>query len=451
VLARVQPRARGGGEEGLLHDAVGDPAVQEALLALLLRRGELRGAGGDLVPTAAPELRGARGLAARLAGAEQSNSSILYGERALLKLLRRLPEGTSPEVEVGRFLTEGARFAGTPALLGWLEYRPPRGEPATVAVVHRFVPNEGVAWELAVDEVRRFVERALTRPAADAPRDAGAALAGLAGEEPPPLARETVGTFLESARLLGQRTAEMHRALASDPADPAFAPEPFTPFVQRALYQSLRNRAAATLRLLREATAAGAVPPEAAEDAGRVLRGGQGVVRAFRPVLDRRLSGSRIRVHGDYHLGQVLHTGRDFAVLDFEGEPARTLAERRLKRSPLLDVAGMLRSFHYAARAALDATLRTAHVRPEDAPALEPWLAFWIRWTGAAFLRAYLQAMEGAALLPRTPEERAILLHALLLEKALYEVGYELNNRPAWVGVPLRGVVELAGLTEGAP
>jgi maltose alpha-D-glucosyltransferase/alpha-amylase len=159
----------------------------------------------------------------------------------------------------------------------------------------------------------------------------------------------------------------------------------------------------------------------------------------------------KIRVHGDYHLGQVLHTGRDFAVLDFEGEPARTLAERRLKRSPLLDVAGMLRSFHYAARAALDATLRTAHVRPEDAPALEPWLAFWIRWTGAAFLRAYLQAMEGAALLPRTPEERAILLHALLLEKALYEVGYELNNRPAWVGVPLRGVVELAGLTEGAP
>ncbi|HEY7530673.1 MAG TPA: maltose alpha-D-glucosyltransferase [Gemmatimonadota bacterium] len=450
VLARVRPRGRSAGEEGLIHEAVGDPAVHEALLALLLRKSELRGAGSDLVPAASPALRGARGAPSRVVGSEQSNTSILFDDRAQLKLLRRVPDGTSPEVEVGRFLTERARFTGAPALLGWLEVRPPRGEAATLAVVHAFVPNEGVAWELAVDEVRRFVERALTRPASEAPAGTAAGLAGLAGEEAPPLAHETIGTFLESARLLGQRTAQMHRALASDRADPAFAPEPFTPFVQRALYQSLRNRAASTLRLLREAVAASAVPAEAADDAARVLRGGAAVVRAFRPVLDRRLSGSRIRVHGDYHLGQVLHTGRDFVVLDFEGEPARTLAERRLKRSPLLDVAGMLRSFGYAARAALDDTLRTAHVRREDAPALEPWLAFWVRWTGGALLRAYLQEMEGTALLPATAEERAILLHALLLEKALYEIGYELNNRPAWVGVPLRGVVELAGLTEAA-
>jgi maltose alpha-D-glucosyltransferase/alpha-amylase len=361
-----------------------------------------------------------------------------------------VPEGTSPEVEVGTFLGGHAAFAGTPALLGSVEYRQPRGEPATVAVVHRFVPNEGTAWELAVDEVRRFVERALTRAATDEVTRAPAAeIAGLAGEEAPALAHETIGTFLESARLLGVRTADMHRALASDPVDPAFAPEPFTPFVQRALYQSLRNRAASTLRLLRDAVAAGAVPSEAAEDAQHVLRGEAAVVRAFRPLLDRKLRGSRIRIHGDYHLGQVLHTGRDFTILDFEGEPARTLAERRLKRSPLVDVAGMLRSFHYAARAALDDTLRTAHVRIEDAPVLEPWLAFWLRWTSAAFLRAYLEAMEDAAILPGTGE-RAILLHALLLEKALYEVGYELNNRPAWVGVPLRGIVELASLAEPA-
>jgi len=168
--------------------------------------------------------------------------------------------------------------------------------------------------------------------------------------------------------------------------------------------------------------------------------------RRYRSLLQRKLNTMRIRVHGDYHLGQVLYTGRDFVIIDFEGEPARPLSERRIKRSPLRDVAGMLRSFHYASYMALFG--QVPGIRPEDFPALEPWAHFWYTWVSVVFLKAYLSVVKDEPFLPKDPIELQILLDAYLLEKAVYELGYELNNRPEWLKVPFRGLLQLLAASQ---
>ncbi|MFN2432447.1 MAG: maltose alpha-D-glucosyltransferase [Gemmatimonadota bacterium] len=430
--------------EGVLYDALQEAGVWRALLQAVARRKQLRGDGEEVAALSTPAFRrlgGAAGdLPLRVGASEQSNSSAFFGERWVLKLLRRLPEGVSPDLEIGRFLTERTRFRHVPPMAGALEVRRGRAEPRTLAILHGYVPNEGDAWEYALDEVRRYLERALTRRGVE-PDVEEAPLLELGGRAMPELALELMGPYLENARLLGRRTAELHLALASAPDDPAFAAEPFTPFYQRALYQSLRNLTSRVFGLVRERPAEVAAWTRADPQRLPALEGE--ILRAFEPVMRRKLGGMRIRCHGDYHLGQALFTGRDFWIVDFEGEPARSLSERRLKRSPLLDVAGMLRSFHYAAETGLATAASTGLVGAGDAAALEPWARFWRRWAGAAFLRAYLDGACESPILPRGREELELLLHALLLEKAVYELGYELNNRPAWAWLPLRGIEEL--------
>jgi maltose alpha-D-glucosyltransferase/alpha-amylase len=259
-----------------------------------------------------------------------------------------------------------------------------------------------------------------------------------------------IGPFLQSAELLGQRTGEMHLALASAPEDPAFAPEPFTPFYQQSIFQSMRTLSARVFPLLERRIAS--LPAAAIDDARRLLAAQGRALAQFRGVIDRPISGTRIRVHGDYHLGQVLYTGKDFAIIDFEGEPARPLGERRLKRSPLHDVAGMLRSFHYAAYAALRRQIELGMVNPERAPVVEKWLRFWYVWSGVRFLDSYLRIVTQVPLIPQSREEVDALLRALMLDKSIYEIGYELNNRPDWVHIPIKGALQMLEETpEGAP
>jgi maltose alpha-D-glucosyltransferase/alpha-amylase len=248
-----------------------------------------------------------------------------------------------------------------------------------------------------------------------------------------------IASYLESARLLGQRTAELHQALASSADDPNFAPEPFSMFYQRSVYQSMQSQISQVFPWLRARL--NQLADGAKEEAQRVLDLEPEIRRRYRSLLQRKLNTMRIRVHGDYHLGQVLYTGRDFVIIDFEGEPARPLSERRIKRSPLRDVAGMLRSFHYASYAALFG--QVPGVRSEDFPALEPWAHFWYTWVGVAFLKAYLAVAKDEPFLPKDPIELQVLLDAYLLEKVVYELGYELNNRPDWLKVPLRGLLQL--------
>jgi maltose alpha-D-glucosyltransferase/alpha-amylase len=260
----------------------------------------------------------------------------------------------------------------------------------------------------------------------------------LAKHEPSPLARDHVGIALDSAAMLGRRTAQLHLALACPTADPSFAPQPLASSDVQSLLTGLRNDAARVLDLLKDSVAG--LADDVIDLAGLVLSRRSQILNSFRLAADDGALGQGIRIHGDYHLGQVLQVKTDFVILDFEGEPARPLAERRSKLSPMKDVAGMIRSLGYAAYSGLIAhTTR----RPEDWESLEPWARLWDRSMGAEFLRAYRDTAGPAQFLPGSDDGFRKLLAVFLLDKALYELSYELNNRPAWVRVPLMGILSL--------
>lgn len=350
-----------------------------------------------------------------------------------------MTEGINPDVEIGRFLTEKTSFAHVPKLAGYLELRKERAAgPATLGIMQAVVPNEGDAWRYTLDRLGHYFEDILTRQLdvrqAILPAES---LFEQTTKETPALAQELIGAYLPSARRLGQRTAELHLALASDASDPDFAPEPFTALYRRSVYQSMRTLMDSSFKLLERRLKS--LPPDVRPEAERVLAQEDNVISRLHQIVDRKLGGMRIRCHGDYHLGQVLYTGKDFIIIDFEGEPARPISERRAKRSALRDVAGMIRSFDYAAVAALGDRI----VRPDDAAQLRPWAKFWYRFVSTEFLEGFLATIGNAPFMPRSADEINLLLNIFLLEKAVYEIGYELNNRPAWVNVPIAGVLDL--------
>jgi maltose alpha-D-glucosyltransferase/alpha-amylase len=251
-------------------------------------------------------------------------------------------------------------------------------------------------------------------------------------------AREHVGPYLDAAALLGRRTAELHVALASPTQDPAFMPEPLSSRDIDRLRDDLILHAGSAFDALKENVAR--LPDGVLERAGLVLSRRSLVLDRFRQLSARQTDALRTRIHGDYHLGQVLRSKGDFVILDFEGEPARPLAERRTKQSPLKDVAGMLRSFSYAAFSAL---MKYSSRRPEDFHRLEPWARLWEQSVSSAFLRTYCEFAKGVPVIPSEPLLFQQLLEAYVIDKALYELVYELNNRPNWVLIPLTGILGL--------
>lgn len=375
-------------------------------------------------------------LTPSIMGAEQSNTSIKYGDTLILKLFRRLEEGISPDLEIGRFLGE-QRFTHTPPLYGALEYHTPSNpEPLTLAILQGFVPNKGDAWSFTLETVAAYFNRGVapTLP----PKSH---LLDLANSHIPEDAAATVGEYIEWAQLLGKRTAEMHLALAAGTRNPAFEPEAYTLDYQRSMHDAMSALVAQAFNLFRNRAAA--LPPQAQDKAAALINREADVQSRFQPLLDRPIDAVKTRVHGDYHLGQVLFTGTDFMIIDFEGEPVRSLAERKLKHSPLKDVAGMLRSFHYAAYSGLFA--HRANGGADSPAALEQMADSWQLWVSAAYLRSYLQTAGSAPFLPQTREDLEVVLDAYLLEKAVYELIYELNNRPNWVMIPLKGILYLIG------
>ncbi|MEY2429770.1 MAG: maltose alpha-D-glucosyltransferase / alpha-amylase [Verrucomicrobiota bacterium] len=444
IITRV--RVEASQAEGVLYEALGDAQFCRAIFEAMARRRSFKGMEGQLIAAGTSEMRAAAGNGAlsfksSLGQAEQSNSGIVFGDQYFLKLFRRIESGINPDLELGRFLTEKA-FPNIAPVAGSLELQRPNGERSTLGILTRFVPNTKDAWEFTLDTLSRYFER--IRSAQKENPDCALperSLLDLAEQEPPEHVVRLLGTYFEAARLLGQRTAEMHLALASEPNDPNFAPEPFTPFYQRALYQSMRNLVVQNLDLLRRNLAR--VPQAVRPDAEKVAGLESQLVARLKTIHETPISAKRIRCHGDFHLGQVLHTGKDFIIIDFEGEPARPLGERRIKRSPLRDVAGMIRSFDYATHAALSKHIEIETVHEEHLARLEPWTVFWHRWVSAVYLRAYLAVLKNTDLLPAARTELEVLLDAHLLEKAIYEVGYELNNRPNWSKIPLRGILQL--------
>jgi maltose alpha-D-glucosyltransferase/alpha-amylase len=357
----------------------------------------------------------------------------------------------NPDLEVCRHLTERAGFTATPGLAGAIEYRVGEEggeEPRTLAMLQLFVPNQGDAWTYALDQVGIFLERALALE--EGPRKrllefAPPPILDAIRAAPPKQCTELLGDFALAAELLGRRTFEMHAALAADHGDPSFIPEPHTQLYQRSLAQSMRNTVRRTVQLLRKKL--DQLPEQARRDADELVKREADAVAFFRNLGAIPLTTLRIRCHGDYHLGQVLWTGKDFIIIDFEGEPHRSLGERRLKRSPLRDVAGMIRSFQYAA-----ATGQRRHMARggADSSAVQQVAAIWERAAAGTFLRAYLEAARAAPthLVPESEGAVTALLRLWLFEKALYEISYELNSRPDWAEIPLRAALAL--LSTGA-
>ncbi len=340
-----------------------------------------------------------------------------------------------------RFLTE-KRFPHVPALVGAFEYRRNNGEEYSLGVATEFKASVQDAWAYTLDLLSRYFDRARTASQELRSEDFLATnVIELSQREVPEPILRLIGTYSELARLLGQRTAELHLALSSDSQDPAFAPEAFTPFYQRALFQSMRNLAVQSLDQLRRGLER--VPAALRPEAQQLLGLQAEIVKSLRAVYERPIRAKRIRCHGDFHLGEVLFTGKDFLFIDFEGDRTRPVGERRIKRSPFRDVAGMIRSFDYISAMALLKQLELGTLQEQDLPIVEPWANLWSHWVSAIYLKAYLAGVEHTDLLPRSKETWSTLLQAHLLEKTLYEAGYELRHRPYLLRIPLRALLAM--------
>jgi trehalose synthase-fused probable maltokinase len=425
---------RAGGEAVTLTDALKNETFLSVLLDAIERGLVFIGQAGELVTSRTHALSmqetGAAGsLRPRAITAEQSNSSVAYGDRLMLKFFRRLEEGVNPDLEVGGFLTEKAHYQHTPQLLGALEYRGVRGLRMTQGILQGFVPNQGDAWQYTMKSISSFYNEVGKSSAVS-----------LLAESRNDAARTLIAPFVESVGLLARRTAELHLALASPAAaaEPDFAPEPFDDKFQRSFENALLELTNRIFRQLRHAQ--DRVPENAKPKVEKVLGSEPQIIERFHAALSRPIRAVRTRIHGDYHLGQVLYTGADFVIIDFEGEPVRPLSQRRLKRSPLQDVAGMLRSFHYAAHAPLLASTGSVNVDDSNREKLNGWAEVWAKWVGDRYLDEYLKTARGAEFLPPSRAEINALLQLHALEKAVYELGYELNNRPGWVAIPLEGI-----------
>ncbi|MDQ2678847.1 MAG: maltose alpha-D-glucosyltransferase [Actinomycetota bacterium] len=434
------------GERHVLADALGDAEPAARLVAALAGRRRPRGAHGSLTVELPARLRARlRELAeqgdVRVMGAEQSNSSIVVGNEVVLKAIRRVHDGVNPDLELGRHLTE-VGYEHVAPVLGALTWEHGRSS-ATLGVLTAFVANEGDTWQHFVDDLSRTLEDHVRSadPDPSSPRATDAAVF-----ERPAAARravsEQLGPFVETLDLLGRRTAEMHLALA-DSDDPDMVPERFTSLSQRSLYQGVRSQVRGAMSQLRRSRKTLDEPTRDLVD--EVLSRSDDMVALLEPLRGERLGGRRIRVHGDFHLGQTLWTGRDVVMVDFEGEPARPVTERRIRRSPLADVAGMLRSFGYASRTAVREQVDRGLLPEPTGDSVDEPAAGWAQWwedaAGIVYLEAYLDEMGDSELLPEDPQQIRMLLVAHLLEKAAYESLYELRYRPALLSVPLRALL----------
>jgi maltose alpha-D-glucosyltransferase / alpha-amylase len=444
----VELRSKSTQDVGALVDAMEEPAGGAMLLELIANRRRCKATRGELVGSPTPALAELAGddpaaLRPTPARAEQSNTSVIFDEKLILKVFRRLQLGVNPELEISRVLGQNGGFPHTPRLAGSLEFVVRRQEPVTIGVLQSYAPHTITAWRFTLDFLKRYLEEVMAKPAESRPTAAVAprvSLWELARGEAVQLAKDLLGGFLESAALLGRRTGELHVALATAP-EAEFAPEPFSALYQRSLYQSSRKLLADSFNTLRQQLEM--IPPAAQEVAHEVLAHEKQLLERFRALVKPKIVAKRFRCHGDYHLGQVLYTGKDFLIIDFEGEPNRPLAARRIKRTGLLDIAGMIRSFHYAASQSAPRLAKMGVATPDAQTAIKDAAEFWYVWTSSAFLRAYASAVAAEELLPTNPAHVDALFDFHLLERAIYELNYELNNRPDDVETPLHGILEL--------
>jgi len=459
-LARLE-----GTETGLLCDALAAPACGAELAGVIERGSTASLADGEL---AAATVKGVAGTdfgeglrtPTHLVRSERFNTTLVFDEHLTLKTFRIVDSEINPDFEVRSFLSARQEDLIVAPVLGHLEYRRFHGPPVTIAVLNRYVPNQGTAWALTLNQLSQFYERV----AAQVHRKNGVTGTETKTEPERPLGEldfgveptfdALLGGFEDIARRLGQQTARLHAALASDHRSPAFRPEPFGRLYQRSLYQSMRNL---THRVFtRLATALGGLPIPARTDAARLLGLRERLLDRFSKVAAKPLGGSRIRIHGEYQLDQLLDTGTGFVVVDFEGDIDDSNAERRVKRSPLRDVATMIREFDYAAHAVLfDLEHKSGRppglVREEDRSLLAPWARRWRSRVAHKFVDAYHEALDAPGLLPVDRADCDFLLEVLLLERTLDDIGRDLAHRPLWLMIPVRALLEMLDPEAPAP
>jgi maltose alpha-D-glucosyltransferase / alpha-amylase len=419
ALARVRRRRR----TGFLTDGFAVDALPAAILASLaagrvekLSHGEVRWlATSHEIPAVPPDTE------IRRLSAEQSNTSLILGEIAVVKIIRRVQAGRHPQTEMTRYLTENS-YANSPALFGEMVRVDDDGTPQTLMIVEQFVPNQGDAWEWTLDRVRLAIQAA----AFDGTDDQAG--------------REAIGAYQSFAGTMGKRLAELHAVLAKPTDDPAFMPERVQGDETKAWAKAACLEVDRALQTLQNFTAWQDEADQAAAKELIALR--DPLCDKIGEIAEAGIGTLRTRLHGDFHLGQILVSGDDAILIDFEGEPSKSLADRRAKGSPLRDVAGLLRSFDYAA-----ATIarEPAPAGPPTADRRDEMLPHFVTTSSASFLDGYRKAAAAAEhkWVPNIRYAKA-LIELFLIEKAAYEIGYEAGNRPTWIGIPLRGLAMLA-------
>lgn len=445
VLARIQID---GEDEGVLFDGIYGLELQQALIQNMAENERLPSKDGQIHFSGhrqlAPHIRETDRIKPRVLSGEQGNTSITYDGKYFLKLYRKVDRAINPDVEITQYLTNKARFKNIPAFIGVIEWKF-KNDSMVLGMMQEMVCNATNTWANMLDRLDSFNEKVLSANGLELPGELLGTLTDPLGyEEIPEMLKELLDVHVaEQARLLGVRTAEMHLALAGDKDNPDFKPEEFSLHYQRSVYSSLQSLVRVAFQSLHRNIKN--LDPETRQTAEEVMQVREELLTQLKKIYSHKIDTAKIRIHGDYHLGQVLFTGKDFVLLDFEGETARSYSERRLKRSALRDVAGMLRSFHYAAHGSL---VLDNQIRPEDVEKLLPFVEQWYHYMSGFFMKAYLETVGSSPIIPHQKGDLETLLRTFLLQKAIYELNYEVNNRPSWVMVPLRGIRAILGKTE---
>ncbi len=432
------------GHDGILYDGSYNKNLRDLFFQLIYQRGKVKNKNTEIAGTSGKKM-GSKvkkqdlPVPSRVLLAEQSNTSILYDSRFFFKLYRSPEEGHNPELEIIKTLTENTTFRNFPTYAGSLEYNKKDKESSALGILVDFVPNEGNAWEFTQSAIEQYFNRIISDKSqlmADIEHE-NVDVIEMVGQEK---MKDLLGSFfIEMIELLGQRTAEMHLALASVKSKKEFAPEPFSVLYQKSLYQSFRTLIKRTLNQMKSSKKKLIKEQQYLID--DIVKNEDLLLSTIKQTLEKKkLHTSKIRIHGDYHLGQVLFVGKDFMIIDFEGEPTRSLTARQLKHCPFKDVAGMLRSFHYAIYMG---QLENESKIPGDVSFLKPWLDAWYEMVQTAFMDSYLRTAGDASFIPEEKQEINNLLSVYTIEKAIYEADYEFNNRPDWLHIPLNGLKKI--------
>jgi maltose alpha-D-glucosyltransferase/alpha-amylase len=432
----------------LLQSALFERGFSDALLTAVLKRSKFKGARGELVAGHTKAFRQAwshvrSNREPQVQTSDSVNTFVNLGEDFVLKLYREVEAGTNPDREIAEFLTERTSFSHMPRALGWLEYcrrDEEEEERTTMGLVTSYVRDATQGWQYTIDHLSLYFERAMAVHEEDSrAKEVTVGSPLLLAQRPmPTLMADLLGNFENMAHLLGTRTAELHAALSSRPEVQDFAPEPYTDFYRHGLYHGMLGQMGRSLDALRFQLQT--LPEEVQASAEALLDSEAEIRDGLLPLRDQRISGARIRIHGDYQLGNLLFTGNDAIIRNFDGPAGRPLSERRIKRSALRDVASMIRSLHYAAHAVSFGYVPGVVNGREQATHIDRWAEHWHEWVSARFLQGYLEASRGMEFLPQTDSEKQILLRAHLIEKALMEIAYELEHRPEWVEIPVHGL-----------